>query len=267
MRKNKIYIIIFIIFLIVGSCIILLFGCSARAGILSLPNALQHENTFAIRNCCNDNVYILKTEKRQDGCTLYRRKADGTLLRYIMNNDMFIIETANDGKWITQNNRLLPASSKELADEITLLLKGKTTSANVLKKYTDFILSYFFTDYKDSSDVIDYDTLFNAIHETALLYKNNVLNNALRFEKKFTNIFTINTIVTFDESIGSDELISILSSVFKTPYKEIIQTTCTEAAGIVTAYKLQITTTVTGSFQKAELYKDNECVFIIEKLK
>ncbi|MBE6811575.1 MAG: hypothetical protein E7523_01700 [Ruminococcaceae bacterium] len=267
MKKKIKWLCICFTLILVFIFVFLLCKNNMQANFLSLWTAFQNENTFAIRNHNTDNVYILQTSKKENTFALYRKQDDGTLLRYILSESTITKDITYNKHWQQCSKVLLPAPPYLLMNEIGCLISGREESTNVIRQYTDLLISAFSTVYNDSSLLIDYNTLPSVAQEIASLFKSRDIREKIGSHKNMTATKTIQTVSPFTDPTVSEQVISILSGAIQPQYREKIYAALQQTCNSLNNYSIQITTSFSGSFLCLEVYKNRECVFTVEKLK
>ncbi len=256
-----------LIITLISIAVIFFIRCSFASVLFSLHSALQEDSTFAYHNYITDDVYILQTNNDKKTLTLYRKQADGSLLRYALSEDSVTSDVTKNGQWQLHSCKPLPDSPFLLADEICALLKGKSDSTYHLKTFADFLLSSISGIYNDSSILIDYKNLPNVIQATIALIKNNNVTKELHIDKQLNTTNIICNIVLFENEAKTEQIISILSDAIQPMYRDTIYDALTDTCNHTGTYCIRIKTSILGNFSSIEIYNNSETVYTIEKLK
>ena len=113
-----------LIITLISIAVIFFIRSSFASVLFSLHSALQEDSTFAYHNYITDDVYILQTNNDKKTLTLYRKQADGSLLRYALSEDSVTSDVTKNGQWQLHSCKPLPDSPFLLADEICALLQN-----------------------------------------------------------------------------------------------------------------------------------------------
>lgn len=267
MKKKSIQICFYIALILVCIIVFLCWKNNMQANFLSLWTALQKDSTFSLQNHKTDNVYILQTKKSTACVYLYRKQADGSLLRYILSEDSITKDITKNGQWNQYTSLSLPTSPYLLAEECDALLKGKSNATNIIKQYADLLVSSFSTVYNDSSFLIDYSILPTAMEEIGSFLKKHETIKKLEIDKDFSAAKVVSTFSPFADPATTQQVIKILSVAVQPNFRETICASLMNSCSTMNEYRIQITTSCVGNFISLEIFNKQDCMFTIKKLK
>ncbi len=248
---------LFVVIILLSACVFL---------ILDKKNN-DTSAVYAIKSYSNNNVFVLQINKKQQQIDLYRKQNNGSLLRYRISDNTFTKETIKNNSWEVQTTAELAHSPFLLAEEIRLLLKGKSNDTSYIKEFLDLLLSAFSTVYTDSEILIDYTALPNAAEQLTDLIKNKDERETMKFNKRISKANVIYSISPFSDAYMTEQIVEIISSVVQYEYREDIFEALFKSCDSLTDYKFQVSTNLQGAFKGLEIYNNQNIIFSVNKLK
>ncbi len=232
-----------------------------------LRTALDKNAIYAIENKSTNNCFIVQTDKESNTVRIYRRDENDTLIRYTLFNDNITTAVVGTDGWVHRSTYSLPYEYLTFADQCTDVINGKTEKTDVIESYINLFLASFSSVQHHSSQIVNYNTLCENIAELSDYLSDRDTKECIGWQAKTKGTKKVIRFTPFCNEDVNGKIVSSLLNCLQPEIKEQLNALQPIMLPVQSDLSVELTTDLFNTLKSFCIYRNDDCIFSVRKLK